>query len=118
MPRLLGKSPFLLLAFSLWILACPASQSDEDEFNLLNQQVQTLFKQGRYQEAIPLAEKAVELARRVRDAEHSGTVASLNNLASLYSPIAQYNTARLLRLFAVSGCSAPKTFCRIRSASW
>jgi CHAT domain-containing protein/Flp pilus assembly protein TadD len=96
MPRLLGKSPFLLLAFSLWILACPASQSDEDEFNLLNQQVQTLFKQGRYQEAIPLAEKAVELARRVRGAEHSGTVASLNNLASLYWTIGEYTKAEPL----------------------
>src|ERR1700686_2782066 len=62
MARPLAKSTFVLLALSLWILACPASQSDDDDFNLLNQQVQTLFKQGKYQEAIPLAEKAVALA--------------------------------------------------------
>ena len=71
MARPLAKSPFVLLALGLWILACPASQSDDDEFNLLNQQVQTLFKQGKYQEAIPLAEKAVELAKRVYGPEDS-----------------------------------------------
>ncbi len=65
MARPLAKSPFVLLALGLWILACPASQSDDDEFNLLNQQGQTLYKQGKYQEAIPLAEKAVEIAKRV-----------------------------------------------------
>ena len=37
--------------------------------------------------------------------------------ALAYSPISRYSTARLLRLFAVSGCSGPRTFCRIRSAS-
>ena len=73
MARPLAKSPFVLLALGLWILACPASQSDDDEFNLLNQQVQTLFKQGKYQEAIPLAEKAVEVAKRVRGPEHPDT---------------------------------------------
>ena len=71
MARPLAKSPFVLLALGLWILACPASQSDDDEFNSLNQQVQTLFEQGKYQEAIPLAEKAVELAKRVYGPEHA-----------------------------------------------
>jgi hypothetical protein len=83
MPRPLAKSPFLLLAFSLWILACPASQSDDDEFNLLNQQVQTLFKQGKYQEAIPIAERAVEAAKRARGPEHLETADALTNLGFL-----------------------------------
>jgi hypothetical protein len=66
MGRPLAKSPFVLLALALWILACPTSQSDDDELNLLNQQVQALFKQGKYQEAIPVAEKFVEVAKRAR----------------------------------------------------
>ena len=37
--------------------------------------------------------------------------------ALAYSPIAWYRLPRLLRLVAVSGCSGPETFCRIRSAS-
>ena len=96
MARPLAKSPFVLLALGLWILACPASQSDDDEFNSLNQQVQTLFKQGKYQEAIPLAEKAVELAKRVYGPEHPDTAPSLNNLAVLYQDMGEYAKAEPL----------------------
>ena len=49
----------------------------------LNQQVQTLFEQGKYQEAIPLAEKAVEIAKRVHGLENPNTATSLNNLAAV-----------------------------------
>jgi len=86
----------VLLALGLLVLACPASQSDDDEFNLLNQQVQTLFKQGKYQEAIPLAEKAVELTKRVYGAEQPNTAQSLNNLAVLYRVMGEYAKAEPL----------------------
>ncbi len=96
MARPLAKSTFVLLALGLWILACPASQSDDDELNLLNQQVHKLFKQGKYREAIPLEEKAVELAKRVRGTEHPDTATSLNNLALLYKHINEYAKAEPL----------------------
>src|SRR5271165_1562714 len=104
MARPLAKSPFVLLALGLWILACPASQSDDDEFNLLNQQVQTLFKQGKYQEAIPLAEKAVELAKRVYGPEQPNTAKSLNNLAELYWRMGEYAKAEPLYQEALRIC--------------
>ena len=88
--------PFVLLALGLWIFACPASQSDDDEFNLLNQQVQTLFTQGKYQQAIPLAQKAVEIAKRVYGPEHAGTATSLNNLGELYWAMGEYVKAEPL----------------------
>jgi tetratricopeptide (TPR) repeat protein len=93
MARPLAKSLFVLLALGLWIFACTASQSDDDEFNLLNQQVQTLYKQGKYQEAIPLAEKAVELAKRVYGPEQRNTATRLNNLAELYQAMGDYPKA-------------------------
>jgi tetratricopeptide (TPR) repeat protein len=96
MARSLTESPCVLLALGLLVLACPASQSDDDEFNLLNQQVQTLFKQGKYQEAIPLAEKAVELTKRVYGAEQPNTAQSLNNLAVLYRVMGEYAKAEPL----------------------
>ena len=86
----------MLLALGLWILACPASQSGNDEFKLLNQQVQTLYQQGKYQEAIPLAEKAVELAKRVYGPEQPNTATSLNNLALLYWATGEYAKAEPL----------------------
>ena len=60
------KLPFLLLALGLWILACPASLAEDDDPNALNQRLHQLFEQGKYQEAIPIAERAVEVAKRVR----------------------------------------------------
>ena len=84
MARPLAKSPFVLLALGLGILACPAS---------LTQQVQTLFKQGRYQEAIPIAERAVEVAKRVPGLEHPDTATSLNNLARQYQDMGEYAKA-------------------------
>src|SRR5271165_6870754 len=96
MARPLAKSPFVLLALGVWILACPASQSDDDEFTSLDQQVQTLFKQGKYQEAIPLAEKAVEIARRVRGPEHPDTATCLISLAALYQVMGEYAKAEPL----------------------
>jgi tetratricopeptide (TPR) repeat protein len=94
--KFLAKLPFVLLALGLWILACPASQSDDDEFNLLNQKVQTLFRQGKYQVAIPLAEKAVELTKRVYGPEQPNTAQSLNNLAVLYRVMGEYAKAEPL----------------------
>src|SRR5260370_26983327 len=96
MARPLAKSLFVLSALGLWILACRASQSDDEEFKSLNQQVQTLFEQGKYQEAMPLAEKAVELAKRVYGPEHPGTAESLNNLALLYESMGEYAKAEPL----------------------
>jgi tetratricopeptide (TPR) repeat protein len=96
MTRQMAKSTFVLLALALWILACPASQSDDDEFNLLNQQVQTLFKRGKYQEAIPIAEKAAKLAKRVYSPQHTYTARSLNNLGVLYQATGQYAKAERL----------------------
>jgi tetratricopeptide (TPR) repeat protein len=52
----------VLLALGLWILACPASSAEDDDPNALNQQVAQLFEQGKYQEAIPITEKALEVA--------------------------------------------------------
>jgi hypothetical protein len=69
MARPLAKSPFVLLALGFLILACAASQSDDDKINLFNQQVRTLFEQGKYKEAIPIAKKALEAAKRARSPE-------------------------------------------------
>ena len=96
MARPLAKSPFVLLALGLWILACPASQSDDDEFKSLNQQVHKLFEQGKYQEAIPLAENAVELAKRVYGPQRTYTASSLNSLAALYKYTGEYAKAEPL----------------------
>jgi tetratricopeptide (TPR) repeat protein len=96
MARPLAKSPFVLLALGLWILACPASLAEDDDPNALNQQVTKLFEQGKYQEAIPIAERAVEVAKHSRGPEHPETADALNNLGFLFQKIGDYAQAESL----------------------
>jgi len=96
MARLPTKSPFVLLALGLWIFACSASSAEDDDPNALNQQVKQLIEEGRYPEAVPLAEKAVELAKRVYGPEHPYTATSLNNLGELRQAMGEYPKAEPL----------------------
>ena len=90
MARLLAKSPFVLVALGLWIFLCPGSLAEDDDPNALNQQVSQLIEQWKYQEAIPIAERALEVAKRVRGSEHPETAAALNNLGFLFQKIGDW----------------------------
>jgi hypothetical protein len=65
MVRSLTKSAILVLALGLWLLAASASWAQEDDLDTINQQIYKLFLGGQYQETLPLAEKVVELAKRL-----------------------------------------------------
>jgi tetratricopeptide (TPR) repeat protein len=93
MARPLAKSLFVLLAVGLLIFASSASLAQDDDLGSLNQRIYKLFAEGKYQEAIPLAEKAVEIATRVRGPEDPETATSLNNLGELYFNVYQYTKA-------------------------
>src|ERR1700738_3226238 len=96
MARPPAKSLFVLLTLCLWIFACPASLAEDDDPNALNQQVNQLIEQGKYQEAIPIGERAVEVAKRTRGPEQPETAAALNNLGILSKKIGDYAKAEPL----------------------
>src|SRR5271165_3342132 len=96
MARPLTKSPFVLLALGLWILVCPASLAEDDDPKGLNQQVEQLIAQGKYQEAIPIAERAVEMAKGTRGPEDPKTAEALNNLGLVFKKIGDYAKAEPL----------------------
>ncbi|MBW4671722.1 MAG: tetratricopeptide repeat protein [Cyanomargarita calcarea GSE-NOS-MK-12-04C] len=68
------------------------------EAERLNQQVEQLYKEGKYTEAIPLAEKALAIREKVLGLEHSDVATSLNNLARLYRLQGNYGKAEPLYL--------------------
>ncbi len=79
--------------------------SEEDEYKLaeaerLNQQVAELYQQGKYAEAIPLAEKALDIRRKVFDGRFHHLLVpvaeSYNNLALLYKSQGRYIEAEVL----------------------
>jgi hypothetical protein len=51
-----AKGLVLLLALRLLLGECPRSLAQNDDAGLLNQQVLQLYQQGKYQEAVPIAE--------------------------------------------------------------
>ncbi|UCJ13316.1 MAG: CHAT domain-containing protein [Phormidium sp. PBR-2020] len=67
-----------------------------EEVNRLNQQVIRLYGEGRYQEAIPLAQRVLEIREIALGESHPHVATSLNNLAQLYYFQGNYNAAKPL----------------------
>jgi CHAT domain-containing protein/Tfp pilus assembly protein PilF len=86
----------LMSAFWLGVLLAAASVAAGDpleEARVLNQQVIKLYKAGRYQEAVPLAQQALKIREKVLGPEHPDTAHSLNNLAMTYHQLGAYEKA-------------------------
>jgi CHAT domain-containing protein len=81
----------------------PAQQSAElQAAQKLNQQSVQLYQQGKYAEAIPLAEKALAIREKVLGKEHPDVAQSLNNLAVLYKSQGNYSKAEPLLVRALA----------------
>ena len=92
----LTKRKFVLLALGFLVFNSSTTFANDDDLEALNQRIFQLFKQGKYHEAIPLAEKAVEITRRLRGPEDTKTATSLNSLALLYWKLGEYAKAEPL----------------------
>ena len=81
---------------SLMILNVGAQESSTQEVQELNNRIGTLYRQGHYADAIPLAERALAINEKVLGPEHPNTANSLNNLAALYQTTGAYDKAEPL----------------------
>jgi CHAT domain-containing protein len=79
--------PILLISI-LFLISIPQisypQQRDLENAKILNQEVRKLYQQGRYREAIPIAEKVLTIKEKVLGPEHPNTATSLNDLGLLY----------------------------------
>jgi CHAT domain-containing protein len=66
------------------------------EAERLTRQVIQLYQQGKYNEAIPLAEQALAIRKQQLGDNHPDTATSLNNLAGLYESQGRYSEAEPL----------------------
>ena len=62
----------------------------------MNQQINQLIEKEKYQEAIPIAERVVAVAKRVWGSEQPETVHTLDNLGFLFQKIGDYARAEPL----------------------
>jgi tetratricopeptide (TPR) repeat protein len=74
--------------------AVEAIRAKEAEWAEMTGQVIGLFQEGRYEEAIRIAEGALAVARGVYDPYHLNTATSLNNLAILYRAVGRDRDAQ------------------------
>ncbi len=92
----IGKRLSWILAAVLVVLfllvSLSQAESSDDANKLVNQYMQ-LYKEGRYPEAIPIAEKAFAIREKTLGPNHPDTAESLNNLASLYENMGDYAKA-------------------------
>ncbi len=71
----------------------PAQQARWEE---LNKQVTSLYRQGKYAQALSVAEEALRVAEATFGPEHPNVATSLNNLAEVYRAQGKYAEAEPL----------------------
>jgi tetratricopeptide (TPR) repeat protein len=86
----------MLLALGFSFAANAQAPAEDDSAGELIGRIEELSQQGKYKEAIPLAEKLVVLTRRAKGDEDPDTATSLNNLAALYEDMGEYAKAEPL----------------------
>jgi tetratricopeptide (TPR) repeat protein len=86
----------LLLALGFSVVVNAQAPADDDSPAELNRRIVELYQQGKYKEAIPLAERLVALKNREKGDEDPETATSLNNLALLYEMTGDYAKAEPL----------------------
>ena len=94
----MGLSGVILTPTVAQVIAQVSTQDQKAlaEAERLNQQIIELYKQGKYNEAIPLAEQALAITKQQLGDNHPDTASSLNNLALLYGVQARYSEAEPL----------------------
>jgi tetratricopeptide (TPR) repeat protein len=68
----------------------------EEKAKGLNQQIIMLYQEGKYEDAILYAKRALEISEKALGNDHPDVAASLNNLASLYYTTGKYSEAEPL----------------------
>jgi tetratricopeptide (TPR) repeat protein len=93
----------LLVGLSLAVSKATSAQSLA-EVAALNAQVEELYRQGRYSEATPLAQRVLRIREAALGLNHPDVGTSINNLAILYQSQGLYRDAEPLfeRALAIS----------------
>ena len=91
--RVIGS---LLVAWGLTQLGPVPAWAQSKEIQALNTQALQLHRQGKYGEALVVAERALSLAEKELGPEHPDTLVSVNNLGLLNAAQGRYGEAELL----------------------
>jgi CHAT domain-containing protein/Tfp pilus assembly protein PilF len=90
LPRGRAAGLILLLIALAYAASLPAQEAQWDD---LNAQVQALYQEGKFAEALPIASKALQRAEAAFGPGNTKVATALNNLAALYSGQGSYDQA-------------------------
>src|SRR5271157_4337589 len=86
----------IILGLGLSFPVNAQAPAEDDSPAELNRRIDELYNEGKFKEAIPLAEKLVALIKQARGEEDAETAASINLLAHLYERTGDYAGAEPL----------------------
>jgi tetratricopeptide (TPR) repeat protein len=86
----------VITALALCLVGASTVLAQQEKWNELNQEMIKLNQQGKYAEAIKVAEKRLEIAERTFGPDHPNVATSLSNLAELYDSQGMYSEAEPL----------------------
>ncbi|WP_043996543.1 tetratricopeptide repeat protein, partial [Microcystis aeruginosa] len=93
---MMGLSGVMLTPTVGQVISQVSPQDKLAEAERLTNQAYELYQQGKYNEAIPLAEQALAIRKQQLGDNHPDTATSLNNLAALYESQGRYSEAEPL----------------------
>jgi tetratricopeptide (TPR) repeat protein/CHAT domain-containing protein len=96
MIQAISRRLIAILVLEFFVSNCSTSFGESDSTVLANQQVIALYKDGKYREAIPIAEKLLAIRRKALPPDDTTIAESTNNLALLYRAIGEYSKAEPL----------------------
>ncbi|MBI4027313.1 MAG: tetratricopeptide repeat protein [Verrucomicrobia bacterium] len=84
------------ILLNAWLCSDGVHAEETDDPDALRQEIESLYKQRKFDKAIPLAQKLVEITEKTFGSDHPNTAASLNNLAGFYKSQGDYSKAEPL----------------------
>jgi tetratricopeptide (TPR) repeat protein len=93
--RLVAVAIVLAATGGVCVDILPAS-AQQNEITTLDRQIEQLRKEGRYSEAVPLAQRVLAIEEKALGPDHPDVAASLNSLGLLYKQQGRYADAEPL----------------------
>lgn len=90
------------IIFFICGMAVVKAQSDEDYLRQHFETVSRLFRAGKYTEALPHAEKFMNVAKQLRGGSHPTYASALNTMSSIHQAMGMFSDAEILLLKAIS----------------
>ena len=90
------KTPVTVFLLLLFFGAAASAHAQGIEWEVLNEEVKSLYQKGQYDRAVVVAKKALDVAEKAVGPHHPAVATSLNNLAELYRAQGQYAQAEPL----------------------